>query len=123
MGWCLVAVGGAFGALARVFVSGLVTRTWPQAFPYGTLIVNAIGSFLLCWGHVVLVRREWPLEWRMGLLAGALGAFTTFSTFSFETLQLLENRRWLAAALNVVGSVGICGAAGFAGFALARSTA
>lgn len=121
MTWCLVALGGAIGAVARFALSCGVARLHPSTFPWPTLVVNAIGSFLLTYGSVALVRRGVPHEWRMGFQVGTLGAFTTFSTFSYETLTLFEQRHYAMAVANVLASLLVCLLAGAAGFAAARS--
>ena len=85
-----IALGGALGAILRVYVSEGVMHKIGLAFPYGTMVVNLIGCLLigLCLGAYIL-RPDWP-EWiRFLLVAGGLGAFTTFSTFAFELLDLL----------------------------------
>lgn len=104
-----IAIGGAGGALLRFWTSQGVHQFFGRSFPFGTLAVNVIGSFLMGLLTVYLLERsQLPPEWRAALLIGLLGAFTTFSTFSIETLNLLEQGEQLKALLNVVLSVGLC---------------
>jgi CrcB protein len=116
-----IAVGGAVGALMRFFVSTGTYFLLGRGFPYGTLVVNVLGSLLMGALFVLLSDRlALGPEWRGGLLVGLLGAFTTFSTFSLETLVLLEEGRWLGASANVFLSVTLCLAATWIGLTLAR---
>jgi len=104
-----IALGGAAGALLRYWMSTGVHRFTGQNFPYGTLTVNVLGSFLMGIFYVLLIERaDLPVEYRAALLVGLLGAFTTFSTFSIETLQLLEAGDLLRAFANIIVSVTLC---------------
>lgn len=105
-----VAVGGAFGAVMRFFVSTGVYQWLGRGFPYGTLAVNVIGSFLigLLTEALILQRVAISLEYRSAILVGLFGSFTTFSTFSLETLYLIEQGNHIKAALNVFVSVCAC---------------
>lgn len=103
-----VAVGGAFGAVSRYLISGWVARfTQESAFPWGTLMVNFTGSFLLglMMGLGGAGRLLLPPTVRLVLGVGLLGAFTTFSTFSFETIEALRIGDYRVAIGNVVISV------------------
>ncbi len=116
-----IAVGGAVGALMRFFVSTGTYFLLGRGFPYGTLVVNLLGSLLMGALFVLLSDRlALGPEWRGGLLVGLLGAFTTFSTFSLETLVMLEEGRWLGASANVFLSVTLCLAATWIGLTVAR---
>lgn len=78
-------------------------------FPYGTLTVNVLGSFLLGVFAVLIVETgSVSLEWRLMVTTGMLGAFTTFSTFSYESVSLLREGFYLAFAGNILGSVVFC---------------
>ena len=104
-----IAIGGALGALLRYgFASG--AQHWlGKGFPYGTLIVNIIGSFLIGAVYAALIERAALSEaWRSFLIIGLLGAFTTFSTFSFETVSLIQSGALIKAALNILLSVSLC---------------
>ncbi|WP_457666031.1 fluoride efflux transporter CrcB [Thiolapillus sp.] len=116
-----IAAGGAFGALMRYWVS-TATYTWlGRGFPWGTLMVNVLGSFAMGVLYVLLLDRltSGP-ELRAFLLIGFLGAFTTFSTFSIETFNLIEDAQLGRALLNAGGSVIVCIAAAWLGVVLGR---
>ncbi|MGO9831243.1 MAG: fluoride efflux transporter CrcB [Myxococcaceae bacterium] len=119
--YLLVALGGAVGSMGRYFVGGLAPRILGQAFPYGTLLVNVFGSFFisLVMG-VALNSSSIPVNLRLFLTTGILGGFTTYSTFNYETLMLLQQRLWLTAGLNLVGTLLGCLVAGVLGLAVAR---
>lgn len=116
-----VALGGALGSSARWLASSAVQRLVPGAvFPWGTFAVNALGSFAI--GMLLtlsLDRALVPPPARVFLVTGVLGGFTTFSAFSWESLALLREAQWLAAAGYILGSVAIGLAAAGAGAALA----
>jgi CrcB protein len=94
---------GALGALARYGVSALGARWMPQGttFPWPTLLINIVGSFLLGVVVTLVVQRVLDESWRFALGVGFLGAFTTFSTFSVETEELLRQGEWRTATIYV----------------------
>ena len=117
-----VALGSALGGVARYWCSGLVARAVGETFPWGTLIVNIAGSFLI--GLIATIsgpdgRFIVPAEARQFMMVGILGGFTTFSSFSLQTLTLARDGEWLLAGLNIVGSVVLCLIAVWAGHMLA----
>ena len=117
-----IAAGGALGALARYGMSNGVYAWLGRGFPWGTLAVNLLGSFLMGLLFVLLIERlSWAPEWRGAILIGFLGAFTTFSTFSIETLNLLEEGALLTAFLNMLVSVWLCIVVCWVGVILGRS--
>jgi CrcB protein len=118
----VIAAGGAAGAVLRYWVSSGVYALAGRDFPYGTLVVNVLGSLVMGLLFVFLVERmDVDPLWRAGLLIGLLGAFTTFSTFSMETLALLEQGEAARALANVGLSVLLCVAAAWLGVLLGRT--
>jgi len=106
-----VAIGGALGSVARYLAVNGLAAWLGRAFPYGTLAVNVVGSFLMGVALTLLVQRGLLGEpWRAGLMAGVLGGFTTFSAFAGETLVLAQQRPG-AAALNIGLHLALCLAA------------
>lgn len=116
-----IAGGGAIGAIFRFGMSNGVYRLLGRDFPYGTMVVNVLGSLLMGLFFVVLVERmAVSAEWRLALLVGLLGSFTTFSTFSMETLALFDSGLPIKAILNVMLSVVLCLAATWLGLTIGR---
>ena len=116
-----LAVAGTLGTLARYGLSGLVQRLHESAFPWGTLVVNALGCFLF--GVVWALAEERLVisgETRLVLLVGFMGAFTTFSTYAFETSAMLRDAEWLLAAGNLLAHNVLGIACFFVGVALGR---
>ena len=117
-----ISAGGALGTAARYLLSGWLLRVLGPAFPYGTLAVNLIGSFLL--GTIMHVGLQTTLltpTARLVLATGVMGGFTTYSTFNYETLQYLEAGAWAMAGLNITSTLLLCLAAGALGVALGRA--
>jgi CrcB protein len=117
-----VALGSALGGVARYWCSGIVAHYIGETFPWGTLIVNVAGSFLI--GLIATLagtdgRFLIPAEARQFLMAGILGGFTTFSSFSLQTLSLARDGEWLLVGANIVGSVVLCLVMVWAGHLLA----
>lgn len=108
--WFAIAIGGSIGAVLRYAVSLWSRSAWGVNFPYGTLIVNVVGSFLLGFLVIVLTQKvATPIWMRQLLFVGVLGAFTTFSSFSLESVELFQAGKELIAlknmAFNLIGSV------------------
>lgn len=117
----LVGLGGAIGSMARYAASMAATRWWSSPFPWGTFLVNVVGSFFIGLVMVWLLKAgEWRENGRLLLVTGVLGGFTTFSSFSWETWKLLEDGRLLLAVGNVLGSVMLCLLATSVGVLIAR---
>ncbi len=94
----LVAFGGAVGSVGRWSVGLLANRIWGDAFPWGTMIVNIIGSFVIGVAVEIISRAAVSsAEWRALVVTGVLGGFTTFSSFSLDTIQLIDKGESLAA--------------------------
>lgn len=118
----IIGLGGALGALARFGMTRWANVAFGVDFPWGTLIINVLGSFLMGIAVALLVERVvLPPVWRSGVMIGFLGAFTTFSTYSMQGLALLEESRWLAAFGYIGGSVMLCLLAVGLGLALVRT--
>ena len=101
-----IGLGGFLGANARYMITLWAAGRWGTSFPYGTLIANVAGCFLI--GFFITLATEWlniPTEVRLFVAVGFLGGFTTFSSFGFETVSLVEQSRWWAAALNLFANV------------------
>lgn len=116
-----LAVAGTLGTWARFGLAGVVSNWAGGTFPYGTLAVNVLGSFLF--GVVWILAEERALigaEARVVVLVGFMGAFTTFSTFAFETGQLLRDAEWLKAGLNLLAQNVVGVAALLLGFVIGR---
>lgn len=116
-----IAAGGAIGASLRWLLAGSIQRMAGGPFPWGTFVVNVLGSFLLGFLFVYLIERSSAGElMRLALTIGLLGAFTTFSTFSFESLRLIQSGALLLAITNVLGQVIVCLIMTWLGVQLAR---
>lgn len=116
-----IAGGGALGAVLRYWASTAVYALTGRGFPYGTLVVNVVGSLFIGFLYIWLLERmSASAALRAFLLIGFLGAFTTFSTFSLETLNLIESGQLGRAGLNMLLSVVLCVAAAALGVFVAR---
>jgi CrcB protein len=114
-----VALGSAIGGAARYWCSGVMARLVGETFPWGTMTVNAVGSFLIMVFFIATEpdgRLLASPALRQFVMVGLMGGYTTFSSFSLQTLQLARDGEWLLAALNVLGSVVICLAAAWCGY-------
>ncbi|MGA2815004.1 MAG: fluoride efflux transporter CrcB [Xanthobacteraceae bacterium] len=117
-----IAVGSALGGTARYWFSGIAAHLWGETFPWGTLLINVGGSFVIGFfgtltgpdGRVFVGSTA-----RQFVMIGICGGFTTFSSFSLQTLNLLNDGEWVSAGGYVGGSVVLCLVAVWAGFALA----
>ncbi len=105
-----IALGGSFGAVARFLLTTGVAQWLGRGFPYGTLVVNIIGSFMigLLAETLIMQRVTITLEYRAAILIGFLGSLTTFSTFSLDTFYLIEQGQLSKAALNIFSSITSC---------------
>jgi CrcB protein len=118
----LVCLGGAFGTGARYLIGTWAVRSWGARFPFGTLAINVLGSFLLVLIlYLSTQARLISTDTRIILGTGVMGGFTTYSTFNYEVLRFLQEGAYGAAALYLFGTVGGCLAAGLAALALAKA--
>ena len=104
----LVALGGSIGAVFRYLISIFMIQVFGSSFPFGTLLVNVLGSFLMGVIYALGQMSHISPELKALIGVGLLGALTTFSTFSNETLLLMQQGLWLKAILNVVLNLSLC---------------
>lgn len=106
-----VALGGAFGSVARYWLAGAVAALTGPQFPWGTLLINVAGSFIIGWFGALTAdtgRIDVPNDIRIFVMVGICGGFTTFSAFSLQTLELLQSGEVLRAAGYILASVVLC---------------
>lgn len=119
-----VAIGSALGGTARYWLSGLVANSIGETFPWGTLTVNVLGSFIIGFFATItgpdgrIFVGTLP---RQFVMIGICGGFTTFSSFSLQTLNLVNEGQWLYAGLNIGGSVLLCLVSVWLGHAIAAN--
>ena len=119
-----IALGGALGSVARFWCSGVAARLFGETFPWGTIIVNVAGSFII--GFFATIsgpdgRLLVASDIRQFVMVGFCGGYTTFSSFSLQTLALAQDGEWLQVAGNVLLSVAACLAAVWLGHMAASS--
>jgi fluoride exporter len=118
----LIGLGGFAGAVARYLVDGAVAERTGGGFPWGTLVINASGSFALGLLFAMSTERALlPADIRGPLMIGFLGAYTTFSTFMLESWRLVESGAWGLAIVNLGGSLGLGLVAVFLGMLVGRA--
>ena len=118
-----VALGGALGASLRFLSGAMILRAMGSGFPYGTMFVNVVGSFLMgLLAFYLLERMDGSFSrYAPFLMTGLLGGFTTFSAYSLDALYLLERGRYVSASVYMGGSVVLAIGALFLGMTIARS--
>ncbi|MDR6669865.1 fluoride efflux transporter CrcB [Rhizobium sp. 1399] len=117
----LVAVGGAIGSLLRYYVGLGSLRLMGPGFPWGTLIVNVVGCFIIgVFAEMIMRRFNASVELRLLLITGFLGGFTTFSAFSLDAITLFERGDVFAGGIYIAASVGLSMVAVMAGLGLMR---
>jgi CrcB protein len=121
--WVAVAVGGAIGSMARFWLAGAMMALTGPRFPWGTLLINVLGSFLI--GLVAGMTLAPPRvglhpDVRIFLMTGICGGFTTFSAFSLQTLELMQGGEFVPALGYAIGSVVLCVVATYSGWLVGR---
>jgi len=117
----VIALGAVLGANARYLLSRYSARLIGPIFPYGTLIINVLGSMIV--GFFVVWTTERVLadpRWRLLVVVGFCGSFTTFSSYAFESMAYFEQGQWLLMLTNILSNNLLCLGAALAGMALAR---
>jgi CrcB protein len=121
--WVAVAVGGALGSMARFWLAGAMTALTGPRFPWGTLLINVLGSFVIGLVAGITLTPErvgMHPDIRIFLMTGVCGGFTTFSAFSLQTLELMQGGEFVPAFGYAVGSVILCVIATYCGWLLGR---
>lgn len=113
-----VAIGGALGSVSRFWLNNFITARTGEGFPWGTLLINVLGSFAI---GVIAALPGTSDPAKKFLMAGVCGGFTTFSAFSLQTLELTQRGEWLRAGGNILGSVILCLVAVWLGWLLASA--
>jgi CrcB protein len=119
-----IAVGSGLGGMARYACSGLAAAWFGAAFPWGTLIINVLGSFVIGFFAALTGpdgRLMVPGDVRQFVMVGLCGGYTTFSSFSLQTLNLAQNGEMARAGLNIAASVALCLASVWLGAVLAAA--
>ena len=121
MQYLVISLGGILGANARYLLGTWIAQRYGTSFPYGTLVINVSGSFVIGL-FLTLIAERFVLHpnWRLFFAVGFLGAYTMFSTFSYESVVLLQNGSWRLGLVNMVGSVVLGPIAVVMGMAVAR---
>jgi CrcB protein len=117
----VVSLGAVVGANARYFLSRYAAKILGPAFPYGTLLINVSGSLIV--GFFMIWATERVLldpRWRLLVVVGFCGAFTTFSSYAFESMAFYEQGQWLLLVTNIFTNNILCLLAALTGMALAR---
>src|SRR5689334_14532916 len=121
MKYLLILLCGGAGSLARYLTSSAISTRFPRSFPLGTMVVNVTGCFLIGLIMTLLSERFQPHpNWRLALVVGFLGGYTTFSSFEWETYAAVRDGGFWIGLANVVGSVGLGYAAVWIGAMLGR---
>jgi fluoride exporter len=117
----VVALGAVFGANLRYVMSRYAAKLLGPVFPYGTLVINVLGSFVVGWFVIWSTERVLlDPRWRLLVVVGFCGGFTTFSSYAFESMAYFEQGQWRLMVLNIVSNNVLCLLAVLAGMAVAR---
>jgi CrcB protein len=117
-----ISVAAIVGANLRYLISRLAVKEFGPVFPYGTLVINILGSFIV--GFFVIWSTERVLvdpRWRLLVAVGFCGSFTTFSSYAFESMSFFEHGQWTLMLANILGNNLLCLGGALAGMALARA--
>ena len=117
----VISVAAILGANLRYLLSRLAAKELGPVFPYGTLFINIVGSFIV--GFFIIWTTERALvdpRWRLLVVIGFCGSFTTFSSYAFETMAYFEHGQWGLMLANVLSNNLLCLGSALAGMALAR---
>ena len=115
-------LGGAIGTIARYAFNGVISQWFGQTFPLGTMAINVSGSFLIgLFAELTAPEGRWLVSpaFRTFFMVGICGGYTTFSSFSLQTLNLVRDKEWLYAGLNILLSVALTLVAVWLGHTLA----
>ena len=116
-----VSVAAIVGANLRYFLSRLTAKELGPVFPYGTLFINIVGSFIVGWFVIWTTERVLiDPRWRLLVVVGFCGSFTTFSSYAFETMAYFEQGQWALMAANIASNNLLCLGGALAGMAVAR---
>jgi len=116
-----ISLAAIVGANLRYLLSRIAARQFGPVFPYGTLLINVVGSFIV--GFFIIWTTERVLidpRWRLVVVIGFCGSFTTFSSYAFETMAYFEQGQWGLLAVNILSNNLLCLGTAFAGMALGR---
>jgi CrcB protein len=117
-----ISVAAIVGANLRYLISRLAVKELGPAFPYGTLFINIIGSFIVGWFIIWTTERALvDPRWRLLVVVGFCGSFTTFSSYAFETMAYFEHGQWGLMLANIFSNNLLCLGAALAGIAVARA--
>jgi len=117
-----ISVAAIVGANLRYVISRLAAKELGSVFPYGTLVINIVGSFIV--GFFVIWSTERVLvdpRWRLLVVIGFCGSFTTFSSYAFETMSYFEHGQWVLMIANILSNNLLCLGGALAGMAVART--
>ena len=118
----IISLGAIVGANARYFLSRFAIKELGPVFPYGTLIINLLGSMVV--GFFVIWTTERVLadpRWRLLVVVGFCGSFTTFSSYAFESMSFFDRGQWMLMFANILSNNLLCLGSALAGMALARA--
>jgi CrcB protein len=122
MTYVWIAIGSALGGMARHWCTLVATALFGATFPWGTLFINILGSFVIGFFFAITGpdgRLDVSLDAKLFVMTGICGGYTTFSAFSLQTLSLFQDGAWLRGGAYIVASVVLCLIAVWAGYALA----